>query len=217
LDSGFLGPSDALGADRRLPHRGYSQFVQFLRQQSQQLLPAHRGPCRTQVGVVGRVVPDDEVGRCHAVSAGRYARWSARYALVVARDYDTQLLESVAVRRARMREALLWGRTRRRLSTVDNAKRFLISGIVAAVVCAGCVGWSFLQHALASQASSSPVPTQPSGVAAPPSAPPPTHPSGIVVPPSSPVPPPAPPSSVDPATTVRAFFGAINARDYHRA
>lgn len=53
----------------------------------------------------------------HAVSAARYARWSARYALVVARDYDTQLLESVAVRRARMREALLWGRTRRRFTS----------------------------------------------------------------------------------------------------
>jgi hypothetical protein len=69
----------------------------------------------------------------------------------VAREYDAQLLESVAVRRQRLRESLLWGRSRRQLATVDNLKRFAISVIVAAVACAGCVGWSFLQHVLSQQ------------------------------------------------------------------
>ncbi len=68
---------------------------------------------------------------------------------LMAREYDAQLLESVVVRRARLREAFLWGQSRRRLATVDNLKRFAISVVVAAVVCAGCVGWSFLQDMLA--------------------------------------------------------------------
>ncbi|HEY2724953.1 MAG TPA: hypothetical protein VGI84_09725 [Pseudonocardiaceae bacterium] len=69
----------------------------------------------------------------------------------MAREYDAQLLESVAVRRNRMRDSLLWGRERRERSTMDNIKRLAISVIVAAVGCAGCVGWSFLQKALAAQ------------------------------------------------------------------
>lgn len=69
----------------------------------------------------------------------------------MSRDYDDQLLESVAARRDRMRESLLWGRARRRLGTVDNVKRFAVSLVVAAAVCAGCVGWSFLQHQLSAQ------------------------------------------------------------------
>ncbi len=67
----------------------------------------------------------------------------------MAREYDAQLLESVVVRRARLREAFLWGQSRRQLATVDNLKRFAISVVVAAVLCAGCVGWSFLQGMLA--------------------------------------------------------------------
>lgn len=69
----------------------------------------------------------------------------------MARDYDTQLLESVAVRRGRMREALLWGRERRRLATFDNVKRLTLGVVLAAVVAAGCVGWSFVQQLLADQ------------------------------------------------------------------
>ncbi|MGW7364325.1 hypothetical protein ACWGI8_13065 [Streptomyces sp. NPDC054841] len=69
----------------------------------------------------------------------------------MARDYDSQLLESVAVRRRRMRDALLFGahRTRR---TADERLGKVFAGIaIAAVLCAGCVGWSFLQHTLAKQ------------------------------------------------------------------
>jgi hypothetical protein len=61
------------------------------------------------------------------------------------REYDVQLLESVAVRRARMREVLLWGRHRRQLATEDNLKRFAIGLVLAAVASAGCVGWAYLQ------------------------------------------------------------------------
>lgn len=69
----------------------------------------------------------------------------------VAREYDAQLLESVTVRRGRLRESLLWGRSRRRLATVDNLRRFAVSVVVAAVACAGCVGWSFVSHVIGEQ------------------------------------------------------------------
>jgi len=69
----------------------------------------------------------------------------------MAREYDAQLLESVAVRRNRMRESLLWGRERRARATMDNMKRLGLSVVLAAVACAGCVGWSFLQDILAKQ------------------------------------------------------------------
>lgn len=73
----------------------------------------------------------------------------------MSREYDTQLLESVAVRRNRMRESLLWGGQRRARATVDNLKRLTIGLVLAAVGCAGCVGWSFLQDALADRAAAS--------------------------------------------------------------
>ncbi|MDT3396805.1 hypothetical protein RKE29_09145 [Streptomyces sp. B1866] len=69
----------------------------------------------------------------------------------MARDYDSQLLESVAVRRRRLRDALLFGAQRAR-RTGDERLGKVFSGIaVAAVLCAGCVGWSFLQHTLEEQ------------------------------------------------------------------
>ncbi|MFN2494735.1 MAG: hypothetical protein ABR608_02335 [Pseudonocardiaceae bacterium] len=69
----------------------------------------------------------------------------------MAREYDAALLESVAVRRGRLRESLLWGRERRARATMDNIKRLGLSVVLAAVACAGCVGWSFLQDVLAHQ------------------------------------------------------------------
>ncbi|WP_432139911.1 MULTISPECIES: hypothetical protein [unclassified Streptomyces] len=69
----------------------------------------------------------------------------------MARDYDSQLLESVAVRRRRMRDALLFGAQRGR-RTLDERLGKMFAGIaIAAVLCAGCVGWSFLQATLAKQ------------------------------------------------------------------
>lgn len=70
----------------------------------------------------------------------------------MAREYDAQLLESVSARRHRMRESLLWGRERRARATLDNIKRLGLGMVLAAVACAGCVGWSFLQDMLAARA-----------------------------------------------------------------
>ncbi|WP_017556197.1 TNT domain-containing protein [Nocardiopsis baichengensis] len=69
----------------------------------------------------------------------------------MARDYDSQLLESIAVRRKRLREAVVFGphRSRRRL---DEHITKLVAGLVlTAVGCAGSVGWSYLQSHLESQ------------------------------------------------------------------
>ena len=66
----------------------------------------------------------------------------------MARDLDAQLLESVTVRRRRLRDALLWGRLRVRRTASENVGRFLAGCVLAAVLCAGCVGWSFLSDAL---------------------------------------------------------------------
>lgn len=69
----------------------------------------------------------------------------------MARDYDSQLLESVGVRRRRMRDALLFGVGRAR-RTADERLGKVFAGIaITAVLCAGCVGWSFLQHTLDKQ------------------------------------------------------------------
>ena len=67
------------------------------------------------------------------------------------RDYDNQLLESVAVRRQRLREAVLFGsrRTRRRLD--ENIGKVSLSACLAAVGCAGSVGWSFITTTLSDQ------------------------------------------------------------------
>lgn len=75
------------------------------------------------------------------------------------RDYDAQLLESVAVRRQRLADALLHGslRARRRASN-NNLRRAAGGAVLAAVLCAGCVGWSFLQHQLDQQAAARAVP-----------------------------------------------------------
>lgn len=69
----------------------------------------------------------------------------------MSRELDVQLLESVAVRRSRLRESLIWGRDRRKRATGDNLKRLGGGMVLAAVVSAGCVGWSFVQDLLADQ------------------------------------------------------------------
>lgn len=62
----------------------------------------------------------------------------------MARDYDSQLLESVSVRRRRLRDALLFGGQRTRRSLDENVGKIFGGVALAAVVCAGCVGWSFI-------------------------------------------------------------------------
>ncbi len=67
---------------------------------------------------------------------------------MAAQDYDSQLLESVSVRRRRLRDALLFGAQRQR-RTVDERLGKVVAGVViAGVLCAGCVGWSFVSHRL---------------------------------------------------------------------
>jgi uncharacterized protein HemX len=67
----------------------------------------------------------------------------------VARDYDTALLDSVAVRRRRMRDALVYGTLAIRRSYEENLGKVMASVAVAAVLAAGCVGWSFIRHQIA--------------------------------------------------------------------
>ena len=64
----------------------------------------------------------------------------------MARDFDSQLLESVAVRRRRLRDALLHGSLRTRRTTDENLGKVFAGIALAAVLCAGCVGWSFVTH-----------------------------------------------------------------------
>ncbi|MFD3511682.1 hypothetical protein [Streptomyces sp. NPDC058657] len=69
----------------------------------------------------------------------------------MARDYDSQLLESVSVRRRRLRDALLFGAQRSRRSADERLGKVFAGIAIAAVLCAGCIGWSFIQHTLAQQ------------------------------------------------------------------
>jgi uncharacterized protein HemX len=73
----------------------------------------------------------------------------------VARDYDTQLLESVAVRRRRLRDALVYGSLAIRRSYEENLGKAVAGVVVAAVLAGGCVGWSYIQHQLVLQAKQS--------------------------------------------------------------
>lgn len=80
----------------------------------------------------------------------------------MARDPDAELLESVAVRRRRLRAALLLGRGRGHRPAPEGVAPLLVGAVLAALLCAGCVGWSFLSRALAEQrARALPVPTAP--------------------------------------------------------
>lgn len=63
----------------------------------------------------------------------------------MAADSDAVLLESARVRRERLRAAFLHGRLRERRTTRDNVRRFVGSTVLAALACAGCAGWSFIQ------------------------------------------------------------------------
>ncbi|MFF8972493.1 hypothetical protein [Streptomyces sp. NPDC014995] len=65
---------------------------------------------------------------------------------MTAQDYDNQLLESVAVRRRRLRDALLFGAQRQRRSVDERIGKAFAGVVIAAVVCAGCVGWSFVAN-----------------------------------------------------------------------
>ncbi|MFK4109008.1 hypothetical protein [Streptomyces sp. NPDC002176] len=61
-------------------------------------------------------------------------------------DYDSQLLESVAVRRRRLRDAVLFGGQRQRRTVDERLGKVFAGLVIGAVLCAGCVGWSFVSH-----------------------------------------------------------------------
>ncbi|MHB9859059.1 hypothetical protein [Streptomyces sp. YIM S03343] len=70
-----------------------------------------------------------------------------------AQDYDSQLLESVAVRRRRLRDAVLFGAQRQRRTVDERLGKAFAGVVIAAVVCAGCVGWSFVSHRVIGKSS----------------------------------------------------------------
>ncbi|MGN7189670.1 MULTISPECIES: hypothetical protein [unclassified Curtobacterium] len=61
---------------------------------------------------------------------------------------DTILLESVRTHRVRLRGAFLIGGLDERRSVNDNVRRLIGSVVLAAVVCAGCVGTAFVLGAI---------------------------------------------------------------------
>ncbi|MDR7293359.1 hypothetical protein [Pseudoglutamicibacter albus] len=61
-------------------------------------------------------------------------------------NHDEQILESVAVRRQRLSLALLYGNDRRRRTFTSGIKHIVIGLIIAALICAGCVGFSFISN-----------------------------------------------------------------------
>ncbi|MEU9025862.1 TNT domain-containing protein [Actinomadura sp. NPDC048394] len=69
----------------------------------------------------------------------------------MARDYDAQLLESVVVRRRRLRDALMFGSQRNRREFGESTMKAAVGLWVAAVLCAGLVGVSFLRSTLNEQ------------------------------------------------------------------
>ncbi|WP_223774334.1 hypothetical protein [Streptomyces sp. 135] len=85
-----------------------------------------------------------------------------------AQDYDSQLLESVSVRRRRLRDALLFGGQRQRRTVDERLGKVFAGVVIAAVLCAGCVGWSFISHRLIGKSPySTSVPTSPTSAPSP--------------------------------------------------
>lgn len=85
---------------------------------------------------------------------------------MAAQDYDSQLLESVAVRRRRLRDAVVFGGERQRRGWDERLGKLVGGIVIAAVLCAGCVGWSFISHRVMKEAKDKPgvssVPNSPS-------------------------------------------------------
>ncbi|MGY1580042.1 hypothetical protein [Streptomyces sp. MN13] len=80
---------------------------------------------------------------------------------MTAHDYDNQLLESVSVRRRRLRDALLFGAQRQRRTLDERMGKVFAGVVVTAVLCAGCVGWSFLSHRVVGKSPYASTPTSP--------------------------------------------------------
>jgi len=67
----------------------------------------------------------------------------------MARNTDDVRLESVQAHRKRLRQAFLLGGVEQRREIDDGVKSLVVSVVLAGVACAGCVGYSFVSHLLA--------------------------------------------------------------------
>jgi hypothetical protein len=67
----------------------------------------------------------------------------------VAEGFDSRLLESARARKHRLDDALLFGSNPQERSYSSTATGLMYSLLVAALIAAICVGFSFVQHLLA--------------------------------------------------------------------
>ncbi|RAX45812.1 hypothetical protein DQ354_07985 [Arthrobacter sp. AQ5-06] len=71
----------------------------------------------------------------------------------MAEDYDARLLESAKVRKHRLDDALLFGENVQERSYSTNTMRLMYSLLIAALIAAVCVGFSFVQHLLSDRSA----------------------------------------------------------------
>ncbi|MET4137549.1 hypothetical protein [Pseudarthrobacter sp. PvP090] len=71
----------------------------------------------------------------------------------MAEDFDSRLLESAKVRKSRLDDAFLFGKNLQERSYTTVTARLMQSLLVAALIAAICVGYSFVQHMLSEQSS----------------------------------------------------------------
>lgn len=66
-------------------------------------------------------------------------------------NYGTQVIESVAVRRRRLREAWLFGAERVKNTVQEQTGKVFASVMIGAVACAGCAGVSYFKTSSAKE------------------------------------------------------------------
>jgi hypothetical protein len=71
--------------------------------------------------------------------------------------YGTQVIESVAVRRRRLREAWLFGQDRVKNTLKEQTGKVFASVMIGVLVCGGCAGISYFKSA---SAKAKPAPAQ---------------------------------------------------------
>lgn len=71
----------------------------------------------------------------------------------MAEDYDARLLESAKVRKHRLDDALLFGSNHQERQYISNTMKLMYSLLIAALIAAICVGFSFVQHLLSNRGS----------------------------------------------------------------
>lgn len=77
----------------------------------------------------------------------------------MAEEFDTRLLESAKVRKSRLDDAFLFGKNRQERNYSTLTVRLMQSLLVAALIAAICVGYSFVQHMLSEQSNRQAAPT----------------------------------------------------------